>query len=113
LLYPLAEYHQQRGNLAASQESGITKKTLIHVEKTIWKCCINMLFCAIICILLFIKKGIYKRFYFIFTSFCTLFNNFLVSFPPIFCHFYLHFIIFQITIQYTDIQYVTFVKPFL
>jgi len=71
LLYPLAEYHQQRGNLAASQESGITKKTLIHVEETIWKCCINMLFCAIICILLFIKK-----------AFISFFTSFLPHFAP-------------------------------
>ena len=42
-----------------------------------------MLFRAIICMLIFIKKAIYKRFYFIFATFCALFTIFSVSFSPI------------------------------
>ena len=42
-----------------------------------------MLFRAIICMLIFIKKAIYKRFYFIFAPFCALFTNFSVSIPPV------------------------------
>ena len=42
-----------------------------------------MLFRAIICMLIFIKKAIYKRFYFIFAPFCALFTIFSVSFSPI------------------------------
>ena len=42
-----------------------------------------MRFCAIICMLIFIKKAICKRFYCIFVPFCALFTIFLVSFPPV------------------------------
>ncbi len=42
-----------------------------------------MLFRAIICMLIFIKKAIYKRFFFIFATFCTLSNNISVSIPPV------------------------------
>ena len=42
-----------------------------------------MLFRAIICMLIFIKKAIYKRFYCIFAPFCTISNNISVSIPPV------------------------------
>ena len=42
-----------------------------------------MLFRAIICMLIFIKKEIYKRFFIIFAPFCALFTIFSVSFSPI------------------------------
>ena len=42
-----------------------------------------MLFRAIICMLIFIKKAIYKRFFFIFATFCALSNNISVSIPPV------------------------------
>ena len=72
-----------------------------------------MLFRAIICMLIFIKKAIYKRFFFIFAPFCTILTIFSVSIPPVFCHFNLHFIIFRKQMQHTDIQSLTFAKPFL
>ena len=56
-----------------------------------------MLFRAIICIQFFIKKSIYKRFFYNFTPLCALFTNFSVLFLPVSVIFTSIFIIIRKT----------------